>query len=363
MITEKTTCRLCNSPVKPVFALTPTPIANAYADKPDSNADRYPLELTECTECNHVQQRYLISDLFRDYKYTTPATVARYLDPTAKLIKERFPDAKTVLEIGSNNGTYLKVLRENGFGAMGIDPAATGVNNHIGYFNERWANNFYFEFGKTFNLIIANNVLAHIDDLQDVFRGINHLLADDGALIFEVQYFPDLVKEAAFDMIYHEHMSYHTVEPLKAFVKKFGLVITNVDHMPLHGGSIRVTARRSGNETVFQEDSIDWDDFKKRVEETRERIREKVKGKKMIAFGAAAKATTMIHHTGIAENIIYCVDDTPEKQFRYIPGTDIRILPTSNAKNGDTIFCFAWNYLSEIREMFPNSILIHPFKP
>ncbi len=359
MITEKTTCRLCNAPVKPVFALTPTPIANAYADKPDSNADRYPLELTECTECSHVQQRYVISDLFRDYKYTTPATVARYLEPTAKLIRERFPKARNLLEIGSNNGTYLKILRDYGFDVVGIDPAATGYKNVKGYFTEEWAKESkYFKY----DIIVANNVLAHIDDLQDVFRGINHLLADDGALIFEVQYFPDLVKEAAFDMIYHEHMSYHTVEPLKAFIKRFGLVITNVDHMPLHGGSIRITARRSGNETVFQENPIDWIDFAKRVEITKEKIREKVKGKKMIAFGAAAKATTMIHHTGIAENIIYCVDDTLEKQFRYIPGTDIRILPTSNAKDGDTIFCFAWNYEKEIREMFPNSELIHPFK-
>ena len=359
MITEKLTCRLCNSPVKPVFALTPTPIANNYADTPDSNAHRYPLELTECTECGHVQQRYVISDLFRDYKYTTPATVARYLDPTAKLIRERFPKAKTVLEIGSNNGTYLKVLRENGFNATGVDPAATGHQNIKTYFTEEWAK---YSKGGVFDLIIANNVLAHIDDLQDVFRGINHLLADDGALIFEVQYLPDLIQSASFDMIYHEHMSYHTVEPLKAFVKRFGLVITNVDHMPLHGGSIRVTARRSGNETVFQENPIDWDDFTKRVADVKERIKERVKGKKMIAFGAAAKATTMIHHTGIAENIIYCVDDTLEKQFRYIPGTDIRILPTSNAKDGDTIFMFAWNYEKEIREMFPNSELIHPFK-
>jgi len=359
VITEKTTCRLCNAPVKPVFALTPTPIANNYADTPDSNAHRYPLELTECTECGHVQQRYVISDLFQDYKYTTPATVARYLDPTAKLIRERFPKAKTVLEIGSNNGTYLNVLRDNGFEAYGVDPAATGEGNIKGYFTEEWAKD---RKDLKYDLIIANNVLAHIDDLQDVFRGINHLLADDGALIFEVQYLPDLIQSASFDMIYHEHMSYHTVEPLKAFVKRFGLVITNVDHMPLHGGSIRITARRSGNETVFQENPIDWDDFTKRVYIQASIIRKKVRGNSVIAFGAAAKATTMIHYCDIAENIIYCVDDTFEKQFRYIPGTDIRILPTSNAKDGDTIFCFAWNYLSEIREMFPNSELIHPFK-
>lgn len=365
-IIEKTTCRLCNGKVIPVFALSPTPIANNYTLTPDKNAEKYPLELCECNDCSHVQQRYVIDNLYEDYKYTTPATVARYLEPTAKLLKERFPNAKTVLEIGSNNGTYLKVLRNNGFEAIGIDPAATEMPNGNGeyrnYFAEEWAR-LWIEYGKNrFDLIVANNVLAHIDDLQDVFRGIDLLLAKDGALVFEVQYLHALINSGSFDMIYHEHMSYHTVEPLKEFVKKYGLVITNVDLMPLHGGSVRITARRSGQETMFHEFPIDWIEFAKRVETARDLIRAKVAGKKLVGFGAAAKATTLIHHCGIADHFSFIVDDTPEKQGRYIPGTDIQILPTDQVKNGDTIFMFAWNYEKEIHEKFPKSELIHPFK-
>jgi novobiocin biosynthesis protein NovU/D-mycarose 3-C-methyltransferase len=361
LITERTTCRLCDSKVSPVFSFTSTPIANDYKSEPDTNADRYPLELTQCTECGHVQQRFVLTELFEDYKYSTPATVARYLDPTAKLLKKRFPKAKTVLEIGSNNGTYLKVLRENGFKATGIDPAASGEGNCKAYFSEGWG----FEYASLFHkvdLVIANNVLAHIDDLQDVFRGIDHLLAKDGALVFEVQYLPDLIESGSFDMIYHEHMSYHTVQPLKRFLRRFGLILTNVDHIPLHGGSIRITAQRRGEESRWIDSPPDWVQFFGKVHDVRERIVEKLRGRKVVAFGAAAKATTLIHYCGIASNIIYCVDDTPEKQNKYIPGTDIKILPTSEVKDGEPLFMLAWNYEKEIREKFPTSELIHPFK-
>lgn len=379
MITERTTCRLCDEPVKWVYSLTPTPIANDYKLEPDSAAHCYPLELTQCTKCGHVQQRYVISGLYEDYKYTTPATVARYLDPTAKLLRERFPDAKTVLEIGSNNGTYLQVLRENGFQAVGIDPSASGDFNIPGYFTEEWAKSFSPEVGSNylvfpenkcikkynhavFDLIVANNVLAHIDDLQDVFRGINHLLAKDGALIFEVQYLPDLIQSASFDMIYHEHMSYHTVEPLKNFLFRHGFILTKVDHINLHGGSVRITAQRTGYETDWVDTPPDWVQFAEDVEYVRQTIKQRLDGKKVVVFGAAAKATTLIHHCGIQDNILYCVDDTPEKQNRYIPGTDIQILPTSHVKDGDTIFMCAWNYFDIIKEKYPNSELIHPFK-
>lgn len=357
---ERKDCRLCGSPVTLVFSLTPTPIANDYKLEPDSEADCYPLELTQCS-CGHVQQRYVIDGMFEDYKYTTPKTVARYLDPVAKLLKERFPKAVSVFEIGSNNGTYLEVLRENGFSAIGIDPAAQGKGNYKAYFTERWAIGHAVDQGE-YDLVVANNVLAHIDGLEDVFWGIATLLKNDGAVVFEVQYLQDLVESASFDMIYHEHMSYHTIEPLKPFLKQFGLIITHIDHLPLHGGSIRVTAQRRGEEVECIENPIDWNKFSMDVENIRQKVRAKLKDKKVIVFGAAAKATTLIHHCGIQENILYCVDDTPEKQYRYIPGTDIQILPTSEAKDGDTIFMCAWNYEKEIREKYPNSELIHPFK-
>ena len=137
---ERWKCRLCGGTMNKVFALTPTPIANDYAPEPDVGAFRYPLELSQCSRCGHVQQRFIVEGMFDDYKYTTPQTVARYLEPFVDSLLASYPRAKRVLEIGSNNGTYLQVLRSRGFDAVGVDPAATGEGNHVGYFTAQWAN-------------------------------------------------------------------------------------------------------------------------------------------------------------------------------------------------------------------------------
>ena len=356
---ERIQCRLCGARVKTVFALSPTPIANNYSEKPDHGAAKYPLELTQCSVCDHIQQRYIFDALFEDYKYVTPATVARYLAPVAVLLKERYPRARKVLEIGSNNGTYLKVLREEGFDATGIDPAATGENNIEAYFTLNWAQRHNVRY----DLILANNVFAHIDDLYNTFRGALELLAPGGAIVFEVQYLPALVKAGTFDMIYHEHMSYHTLAPLARFARRLGMVMTRYDHISTHGGSIRVTLERRAErvkEAWFTETTIDWTAFTERVNAVKERVRAMLEGREVVLLGAAAKVTTMIHHCGIADNILYACDDTPEKQGRYIPGTDIYIRPTSELR-ANAALLGAWNYAKEFREMFPNNELLNPY--
>jgi SAM-dependent methyltransferase len=356
IIRERHSCRLCDRAVKPVFALTPTPIANAYAAAPDADAVRYPLELTQCTACGHVQTRHVIKGLFEDYKYVTPQTVANYLTPFVQELRLRYPAARNVLEIGSNNGTYLKVLREAGFEATGIDPAATGEGNIKDYFTKDWAQ----QHNVRYDLIVANNVLAHIDDLQDVFRGITTLLAEDGALVFEVQSFADLVSAGAYDMIYAEHMSYHTPRPLAKFLRRMGLVMTRLDHIPMHGGSLRVTAKRTGREYLYYEAPIDWAAFTDKVGEMRRRVRAHVEGRKLVLLGAAAKVTTMIHHCAIADSIMFACDDTPQKQWRYIPGTNIQIRPTSELGNHAALLG-AWNFEREFRQQYPNNELINPY--
>jgi len=357
MIRERTTCRLCDGPVRPVFALPPTPIANAYATEPDEGAARYPLELCQCWRCSHVQIRHVISGLFADYKYTTPQTVATYLTPFVKELRRRYPHARNVLEIGSNNGVYLNVLRAHGFEATGIDPAATGEGNIRDYFTSEWAAGHW----KLYDLIVANNVFAHIDDLQDTFKGINELLAEGGKLVFEVQSFTELVAAGAYDMIYHEHMSYHTVGPLSKFLQRMGLVMTRHEIIPTHGGSLRITAERKGLQVIYYEPPIDWSIFARRVQEMRERTRALVEGRKVVLLGAAAKVTTMIHHCGIENNISCACDDTPQKIGRYIPGTGIQIRPTEEL--GDhAALVGAWNYLAEFRRQFQTNELLSPYE-
>ena len=355
---ERILCRLCGARMSKVFALAPTPIANEYAAKPDHGSAKYPLELSQCSRCGHVQQRLTFDNLFADYKYATPATVARYLAPTAVALKERYPRASRVLEIGSNNGTYLKVLREAGFQAAGIDPAATGDDNLEAYFTLDWAQ----QHNVRYDLILANNVFAHIDDLYNTFRGALVVLARGGAIIFEVQYFPALVAAGTFDMIYHEHMSYHTVYPLARFARRLGMAMSHWEYIPQHGGSIRVTFTRNGDgvEMPFHERTINWSIFTERVNAVKKRVREMLEGRKVVLLGAAAKVTTMIHHCGIEDNILYACDDTPEKQGRYIPGTNIQIRPTSELGDNPALLG-AWNFAKEFREMFPKNELLNPY--
>ncbi len=360
MISLRLWCRLCNGRVLERLALASTPIANNYAEKPDEDAKRYPVQLAQCTSCGHVQLHHVIPNLFEHYKYSTPRSATGYLKTTAEILKERYPKAKNVLEIGSNNGTYLFVLRAEGFDATGIDPAATGPGNIKGYFTKEWAQGH----GKQYDLILANNVFSHIDNLRDVFQGVELLLAKDGALIFEVQYFRALVENAAFDMIYHEHMSYHTIGPMAKFLRSLGLVMTRQEFIETHGGSIRITAQHNGIEdNSYYEPAIDWYDFSMGIQKARERISDAVTSQieKVVLLGAAAKVTTLIHNCGIADSILFACDDAPEKQGLYIPGTNIQIRPTSEL-GSHIAFLGAWNYFAEWKRRFPNNVFINPYE-
>lgn len=354
---ERTDCRLCGGKVRKVFGLNPSPIANNYADGPDEGAARYVLDLMACDDCGHVQQRLVLDGLFKDYKYQTPATVARYLTPVAKRIADKHPEAR-VLEIGSNNGVFLDCLIMEGLDAWGVDPASSHPRGLRACFTEELSRNL----GR-FDVIVANNVFAHIDDLNEVFRGVVNCLEPDGYLIFEVQYLVDMLARGEFDMIYHEHLDYHHLAPLKKFLRSHGLVMTEWEHIKTHGGSIRVTARKYGEECEIPEERLDWDGFRERVEEARRSVCSRVRSNgKVIVLGAAAKATTLINEFGIGDHVVYAVDDTQQKQLRYIPGTRIQILPTSALKPDQVVLLTAWNYAKELREKFPQNKFIVPFE-
>jgi SAM-dependent methyltransferase len=165
---ERLNCRLCGGTLNQVFSLTPTPIANSFPDKPDSDAERYPLDLMQCPECQHVQLKHVFDaeTLYGDYKYSTPDAFVPHLERHAKQLKAKYPNADKVLEIGSNNGQFLNILRKHFRAVVGVDPASD---------DHRFCHAFSHEFAKElarewkFDLIVANNVFAHIDDLQDVY--------------------------------------------------------------------------------------------------------------------------------------------------------------------------------------------------
>lgn len=354
MIRVRHDCRMCGGDLRMMLELAPTPLANSFPDKPYMG-ELIPLEVMQCLECDHVQLHHVpdASSLYSEYKYSTPKEVGPHLASYARTLREMYPHAKSVLEIGCNNGLFLDVLKEKGYDVLGFDPAANRPDSIRALFNENTAPAYPFD------LIAANNVFAHIDDLHSVFRGIDKCLSPDGHLVFEVQHLPDMVAAGTFDMIYHEHHDYHTIKPWEKFLKKYGMVICNWEMLPVHGGSIRVHCKRPGMGLVLPSYQIDWRSFEKRIDRMKQITVEALKGSQVRMFGAPAKATTLIHHFGIQANIVSAVDSTPQKHGRYIPGTNIKILPEENLSRGVMLLA-SWNYADVIRNKHPQVHFIVP---
>jgi len=358
-VIERGECRLCDGAVYwPVLELPPTPVANAFASVPDSNAKRYPLQLAQCLDCGHVQLRHIVEAGFgSDYKYRTPAAYEPHLRQHAHQLRSRYPWANRVMEIGSNNGRFIRILSELGFTAVGVDQSGEGPDTILEPFTRRLASSLPEQ-----DLIVSHNVFAHIDDLQDVFAGMVSILSPRGAIVFEVQYLPDLINRGAFDMIYHEHLDYHTLKPLARFARRFDLVLSQWEHVDTHGGSIRVTMTREGDRAAIPDEHLAFDRLQERISALRTKMhRDLPYCLPLAAFGATAKATTLIHTLGLAPYIEFCVDDTPQKQGKYIPGTDIEILPRYRLSPNYNVLLTAWNYADEIARQIPNR-LINPFE-
>lgn len=364
---------MCGSTLTDRIHLTPTPLANSFADKPDHDAERYPLTLAECDSCGHVQLRHVVPDrvLFpspletskskeavQKYAYSTPHAVVPHWKAWAKSVKR----PGTALEIGSNNGLLLDCLHDEGFSVVGIDPCGTHPMT--------WKMPFGMTAGRLFldrcgqaDVILAANVFAHIDNLGEVFDAISFCLKPDGLLEFEFQYFPDMVASGSFDMVYHEHRDYHTILPWVDFLAKRGLYIKGYQHLPQHGGSMRLSVTKHYHRATLPGERVDWDAFGARIAHVQESVRKALleAPRPIVAFGATAKATTLLHHCGVTDLIDYCVDETPAKLWKYLPGTGIQIRP--EIQEVGTLFLTAWNFEAFIRRRFPDLHILTPFNP
>lgn len=376
----KISCRACHSnKLVDILDLGSTPLADRFPDNPNVIEEKYPLELAVCCNCWLVQLKHNIdpSLLFGDdYGFFTsgsPVAVEHFRQYAEDMIKD-FPEHSrgNVLEIASNDGTLLKHFQDCGAKAMGIDPAkpavdkanADNIPTAQAFFNSDVAKKFTTKA----NLILANNVIAHVPDLNDFVEGVKLLLADDGVFILEVQYLPNLLFGNAFDNIYHEHYSYFSLTPLAKLLKSHGLGIFDVKQVDGHGGSIRVFACHAATRIV--EDSVAqmlktekelglidlavYLDFSKRViyikNELQRIITElKVQGKKIYGYGASAKSNTLLNFCGIDNRYLDCViDKTPFKFGKYTPGTFIPIEEEGIAQSPDYYLVLVWNYLGNI---------------
>jgi SAM-dependent methyltransferase len=342
-----------------------------------------PLRLALCPECSLVQllETRPPDEMFGD-DYVYFSSVSEDLLEHSKahahsLIGARGlgPDS-LVVEIASNDGYMLRNFRDAGIPALGVDPAQEpvriarerGIETINDFFGSDVARRIVSERGRQADLILANNVVAHVDDQNDLIAGMATLLSQNGAVVVEFPYVRDLVDHVEFDTIYHEHRCYFSLTSARALFARHGLHVTDVVRLPIHGGSIRVTATKSGEpsarvaEMLEEERSLGIDridyyqDFASKVMTFRTRARRllgelKASGTRIAAYGAAAKGTIMVNFLGVNQRVIECAfDRNPVKQGRFIPGVRIPIRGPDELERDppDVLLVLPWNFRDEI---------------
>lgn len=384
---QRTTCRLCGSThLQPFLNLGELPLAGAFLHPHQISAEkRYPLTVTFCGGCHEIQLLETLNPqiLFQDYRYlsSTTATLSQHFQDYARDIVGQFlkPDA-LVVEIGSNDGVLLKPLAACGVRAIGVEPAdnvaaiarTRGCEVYNNFFDVEVARRILNEQGPA-DAICANNVFAHIDDIASVTRGIDRLLSPSGVFIFEVQCLFDLLDGFQYDMIYHEHLMYHSVGALNRFFDRFEMHIFDVKRVPTHCGSMRVHVQRNhaGVQPIterlvnfIQEEQArglhlikTFEVFGRSAQAKAANLGRLVddllaSGKRVVGYGASGRASVHVNLSHLtSDKIPYVVDSSPERRGRVMPGTHNAIVDvdTFRADPPDFAVVFAYNYLDEIQ--------------
>ena len=382
-------CRGCGSDhLKEFLDLGQTPLADALVDARivanPSLEERFPLVVAFCTECALVQITEDVepSKLFVD-NYLYFSSFSEHLlrhsrDHALGLIRSRGLNGDSlVVELASNDGYLLKNFVEEGIPVVGFDPApdqaqaaeAIGVPTRAEFFGLEAARSLRAE-QQAADVIIANNVLAHIPDPNDFVAGMAHLLADDGLVTVENPSVWDLIDRGAFDTIYHEHFFYHSCLSIKALVERHGLHLNHVEYFPdLHGGTNRWHLGHHDRPTAHVLERLEaerraglgefafYSEFGQRVDSLRADLMSilhglRADGKQIAAYGAAAKGATMLNATGITTELVeYVVDRNVHKHGKYMPGTHQPILDVdvlSGDDPPDAVLLLAWNFAEEI---------------
>ena len=377
-------CRICSSKnLNLILDLGEQPPANSFIDKNELNSSesKFPLRLFWCGDCYLVQLLDIVDKefLFKNYFYMTSASkpIVEHFKKYAQDVHKEFLEGKSdsfVVEIGSNDGSLLSEFKKLGTKILGIEPATnlsnlanqSGITTRNDFFSSQVSKDVIKS--NNASIVVANNVIAHIENLQDLMYGIKILIGNNGVFIFEVPYLVDLIKNLEFDTIYHEHLSYFSILPLLKLVEQFGLEIFDIRKQSVHGGTLRIFVSKKDNCQInnsvkffineenelgldkikfYQKFSTDVKELKKNLIEIL--IQLKKENKSIFGYGAPAKGNVLLNYCGIDTNFLdYIVDTTPLKQGKYTPGTHIPIIPPTTLKNVDVALLLAWNYESEI---------------
>jgi len=371
--------------LKPFFDLGAQPLANSLLKSPNEHEEFYPLALSWCSDCNLVQLEETVDPkvLFTNYVWVTGTS------KVANQYAEKFCDrliARTsinkekdyVLEVASNDGTFLLPFIKQGYKVLGVDPAEniaeiaekSGVPTLCAFWSDAAAKDLVRERGSA-KTIFARNVLPHVANTRDFVAGLASALDKDGVLAIEAHYAKIILDELHYDSIYHEHLCYFTLKNLERLLNDFGLFVFDIEKSPISGGSIVVYARKTksdGSQELLkyraQEKSLkinelsNWEEFAKHAHAHKDKLLKilsdsKTDGKKIVGWGASARSSTLLNFCGINSIIISIIaDQAPLKQGLYTAGTHILIEKPEVVmnQNPDVVFILGWNFAEEIME-------------
>jgi 2-polyprenyl-3-methyl-5-hydroxy-6-metoxy-1,4-benzoquinol methylase len=386
-------CRFCNKELTQLFvSLGASPLSNAYLKKEQlcKKESFYPLDVHVCDRCFLVQLPEFENpeNIFSDYAYFSSYSdtwlkhAKEYVDEMIKLFG--INKSSYVVEIASNDGYLLQYFQKNGTPVLGIEPARNvalvaqekGIPTQVVFFGTETAMRLASE-GKSADLLLGNNVLAHVPDLNDFVAGLKILLKPDGVITMEFPHLFRLIEGGQFDTIYHEHFSYFSFLTVEKVFSAHGLVIFDVEELPSHGGSLRIYAKHQ-NDTAKKKSArvseleqrevskgyarLDFYlDFEEKVKDVKRNIldfliKAKREKKVIVGYGAPAKGNTLLNYCGIRNDFIdYTVDRSPHKQGLYLPGSRIFIDTPEKIRETkpDYVFILPWNIKDEImQQMF-----------
>ena len=384
-------CRFCNSKLTNTFVdLNSSPPSNSFLseDQFKQKESRYPLLLHVCTNCYLVQidEYKNAEEIFSsDYVYFSSFSKS-WLEHCKQFSEKIIPrlaldDTSHVVEVASNDGYLLQYFKQKNIPVLGIEPTNNtaaeaikkGIPSITEFFGTSLAERLAAE-GKKADLLMGNNVLAHVPDINDFVGGLKTLLKPKGVVTMEFPHLVQLIENNQFDTIYHEHFSYLSLITVTEIFLAHGLQIFDVDEIPTHGGSLRIYARNVEDDSqpiteryldlmqTERDKGVDtaeyYKDFSKKVEKVREDLmsfiaQAKQENKKIVGYGAAAKGNTLMNYCGINSDMIdFVVDASPHKQGKFLPGSHIPVVSEDELKEQkpDYVIILPWNIKEEIIE-------------
>ncbi len=379
-------CLVCSSDtVEEFLDLGNTALANKFLspDELDRPEPKFPLRVGFCTTCGHVQlTEHVPPDaMFTDYLYISSASDtlrAHFDDLAATLVARRGLGAgDLVIDVGCNDASLLACFRERGVKTLGVDPAANlaelvrdkGIDRYQGFFGAGSADEIVERWGQA-ALITATNTFPHIPALADFVTGLDTALAPGGAFVVEAHYLIDILDQLAFDTVYHEHVSYWALGPMMRLFEAHGMEVVRAERLPIHHGQLRATVQRRGEaqidasvgEVLAMEKERGIGElathraFADRARRIKTDLRRcladlQAQGKRLAAYGAPAKGSTLLEFLEIGPDILeFIADRSPLKQGRYTPGTHIPIVAPERLMSDrpDYVLLLAWNFVDEI---------------